>query len=1031
MRGNQIALRLSRNFTGRAGYLFQYDRGQRLTFTGVDLPEAYQVHFSNDELGRSKPVIGDTSGVDIPDEYLISGQSIHVWVYIAGDDHAETEYHGVISVIRRAEPTDIEPTPVQKTVIDQTIAALNSAVDRANGIADGIDETIRVSLQEAKDSGEFDGEKGDKGDIGLTPDISIGDVTTLPAGSDAVVELSGTPEQPVLSFGIPQGIQGVQGPKGDKGDTGEQGPQGIQGLQGLKGDKGDTGEQGPQGVQGIQGEKGDTGATGPQGPKGDTGEQGPQGIQGLKGETGEQGPQGPKGDKGDTGEQGPRGIQGLQGEKGDKGDTGEQGPQGIQGPKGDTGATGPQGAKGDNAVVEVEQIDGNEYRIVSDNNEVNDEIYSLKSAVNVLDEDVHGVISYNYTEGKKITADNSNYTIDDDANTCISELIEITWDWDTSTNVRFYYNGVEGEYTQFFYQIIYFDENQNYLGHRGSDGLTYRSVPNVEGGKYVMFSFRKGTAGKLMLNSVPQTVYWQATEALETQGLIRNIRDLDGKISGKVDKNGENQVTAKNCTFMFSPNLYDKTKNETGLIHKGTGAVISSYINYSTSDFIEVKEETNYVVSASVSLYLYGSWYNENKGYISGFEQRAGVSYVFTSPQNAKYLRFSDTAIKMASDVQFEEGSTPTAYTEYGSGHLRPECAPIATGGFVLNLPSKIYALVGTEMNLYFDNIVEGHDTDYDWDVTCSIGMQLQRGFRVTAATAGEYDLTIVAIRKSDGAKVQKTASLIVADTNAGSGVSSSIIVIGDSTTDGGKVMQKIHENLNNDVMSVDTLGTRGTSPNNHEGRSGWRFEFYSTKEYIEHTDGRGTVNNPFYNTTSETFDASYYFANSGIAKPDYFVINLGINDMFGYTSDAALNDGINQTIGYCDDMISSIRAASPNTKVCVCLTIPPNYSQDAFGKGYKNGQNQKRYKRNNMLWVDRLIQEYDGRESEGVYILPINLSLDTIYNMGLETLPVNARNTSITYESPIANGGVHPVESGYWQIADVYTAFLKAHANS
>jgi hypothetical protein len=41
--------------------------------------------------------------------------------------------------------------------------------------------------------------------------------------------------------------------------------------------------------------------------------------------------------------------------------------------------------------------------------------------------------------------------------------------------------------------------------------------------------------------------------------------------------------------------------------------------------------------------------------------------------------------------------------------------------------------------------------------------------------------------------------------------------------------------------------------------------------------------------------------------------------------------------------------------------------------------------------------------------------------------LPVNARNTEVTYESPIENGGVHPVLSGYWQIADIYTAFLKA----
>ena len=47
-------------------------------------------------------------------------------------------------------------------------------------------------------------------------------------------------------------------------------------------------------------------------------------------------------------------------------------------------------------------------------------------------------------------------------------------------------------------------------------------------------------------------------------------------------------------------------------------------------------------------------------------------------------------------------------------------------------------------------------------------------------------------------------------------------------------------------------------------------------------------------------------------------------------------------------------------------------------------------------------------------------------YNMGMETNYHNKRNTTMTYESPITNGGVHPVDSGYWQIADVYWFFLK-----
>ena len=216
---------------------------------------------------------------------------------------------------------------------------------------DDISAAVEAALQEAKDSGEFKGEKGDKGDTGDT------------------------------------GPQGPQGEKGDKGDTGDTGPQGEPGEKGDKGDKGDTGDTGPEGPQGPKGE------TGPQGPQGEKGADGTSvtilgsynseeelraahstgsagdayliegalyiwsvtesdwcnvgTIQGPQGEPGEKGEKGDKGDTGDAGPQGEPGEKGEKGDKGDKGDTGDAGPEGPQGPKGDTGLQGEPGEKGE------------------------------------------------------------------------------------------------------------------------------------------------------------------------------------------------------------------------------------------------------------------------------------------------------------------------------------------------------------------------------------------------------------------------------------------------------------------------------------------------------------------------------------------------------------------------------------------------------------------------------------------------------------------------------------------------------------
>ena len=173
---------LDKNFVHKTAPLYQYDYGQVLKFEGVSLPDAYEVHFSNQDIqGTAKAQIGTADGVEIPDEYLLSGEPIYVWVFLhTGESDGETEYKTVIPVHKRAQKENAEPTPVQQDVITQTIAVLNTAVERA--------ETAQDAWENMTAQAET-----------LTPE------------SEATASYAGG----VLTLGIPEGKQGEQGDTGN------------------------------------------------------------------------------------------------------------------------------------------------------------------------------------------------------------------------------------------------------------------------------------------------------------------------------------------------------------------------------------------------------------------------------------------------------------------------------------------------------------------------------------------------------------------------------------------------------------------------------------------------------------------------------------------------------------------------------------------------------------------------------------------------------------------------------------------------
>ena len=167
------------------------------------------------------------------------------------------------NVDENGEVTDAEqiitPCPPGILFVMAAIGELSSAAN--NGFGQPINQTLRIRFEKlmqgprgepgrdgakgekgdpgAKgDKGEpgapgARGEKGEKGDpgrdgspgaTGATPRFTVTAVTGE-AGTAASVTQSGTAENPMVEFTIPQGMKGDTGEKGEKGDPGKDAPQ--------------------------------------------------------------------------------------------------------------------------------------------------------------------------------------------------------------------------------------------------------------------------------------------------------------------------------------------------------------------------------------------------------------------------------------------------------------------------------------------------------------------------------------------------------------------------------------------------------------------------------------------------------------------------------------------------------------------------------------------------------------------------------------------------------------------------------------
>ena len=116
--------------------IIKEDYGLYLQIEGIELPETYEVDFSNDEhSGTSVTMIGNSDGVLIPSQFIRSGKDVFAFLYHVGDNYGRTVFKFRIPNKLRPDRTDEEPTPEQASTIDQAINAINKAKEEWEGMA--------------------------------------------------------------------------------------------------------------------------------------------------------------------------------------------------------------------------------------------------------------------------------------------------------------------------------------------------------------------------------------------------------------------------------------------------------------------------------------------------------------------------------------------------------------------------------------------------------------------------------------------------------------------------------------------------------------------------------------------------------------------------------------------------------------------------------------------------------------------------------------------------------------------------------
>lgn len=136
--------------------LWQYDFGQKIQVTGIELPNVCEVHFQYDNLTETKTVTGykqeDALIIDIPNEALTSRGIIKLYIYLVSSEEGRTVNVAIMHVNRRMKPEGFE-VPEDIDLFHHTLLAANEYMQQTKNAKKSA-ETAADQAESARKSAE-------------------------------------------------------------------------------------------------------------------------------------------------------------------------------------------------------------------------------------------------------------------------------------------------------------------------------------------------------------------------------------------------------------------------------------------------------------------------------------------------------------------------------------------------------------------------------------------------------------------------------------------------------------------------------------------------------------------------------------------------------------------------------------------------------------------------------------------------------------------------------------------------------------
>lgn len=378
------------------------------------------------------------------------------------------------------------------------------------------------------------------------------------------------------------------------------------------------------------------------------------------------------------------------------------------------------------------------------------------------------------------------------------------------------------------------------------------------------------------------------------------------------------------------------------------------------------------------------------------------------------------------------------------------------------------------EYNIYFRNIIQPFNQEWDIVVNCRYGKNLGHCWRITdfADDVDEFNFEI-AIYDAYGEKLaSKSSKIVMVDRNEN--LRTRVMFLGDSMTHNQSYVNHVCHTLN----GIETVGTRSyDGVIQHEGRGGWSYQkyfntwsvdfgvspftfpkgisgadYYGNMEFIENAmkpdgevyqyygydysdikDGQYfTRDKKLYKKTDDgdelitenpefEFDFAKYIERFNLEKPDIVSVLLGANDLQICPYEES-DKRIAEYIRYSQKLIDNIHQFDKNIKVVVNLPVL-GAEQYAWGTCLGCEATEKMYRYNIMRASGELLKKFDNRQKENIFISPMIACIDVENGFPYTLDKANKYSeTSVRKQS----NWVHPSESGYAQMGDALAAVIE-----